>query len=310
MKEGTRRPLRQELEQMLTEGQDRELLAYAERVQGQLLSDWTGGKVPSVRTELRYTSALLTHAGRYLREKDESRYAAVRFGALVGTVECFERILYEQDQNIWAEMRFEEQSVKHLPEIVQALETHGPMSHTELGRCLGMKAPTLSEAMKKVLNTGAIRASTLGKFKMYSLTDAGLRYGKELRKKRKQDVSLTALCEQIDQLLRGTADRAVRETIQSTIRERLGDEPGVNVRKGDTLHLCSQEHPEELPLRFKVGDMPLNTLDGRDKGIVGSWETALKEATNTKPPLDAETVFVSYALEGLKTLKVEKPGVA
>lgn len=285
MKEATRRPLRQELETMLTEGLNRELVDYADRTQSQLLSDWVGGDSKAVRKELRYTSALVGYAGRYLQETDEARYAAVRLGALAGTVECFERILYEQDQGVWAEMRFAEEPVKHLPEVVQALETHGPMSHAELAKHLGMKTSTLTEGMKKVLHTGAVRASTMGKYKMYSLSDAGLRYGKELRKKRRQDASLAEVAGRIDRLLEDAPDPEARDVIRSALRERLGDSFGMEVCTGDTWQVRDRDKPDKLFGKIKV-DWFANDIKSQEKIVVGSLETELDRETNIKPEPD------------------------
>lgn len=282
MKEATRRPLRKELEAMLTEGLNQELVDYAERTQSQLLSDWVGGDSQAIRKELRYTSALAGYGVRYLQETDEARYAAVRLGALAGTVECFERILYEQDQNVWAEMRFAEESVKHLPEVVQALETHGPMSHAELAKHLGMKTSTLTEGMKKILPTGAVRASTMGKYKMYSLSDAGLRYGKELRKKQRQDASLAEVAGQIDRLLEDAPDQETREAVRSALRERLGGSSGMEVCIGDTWQMYDQDKP--------IGKMKVewfaNIFGCREKVVGGSLETELDEETNIMPEPD------------------------
>ena len=158
---------------MLVEQRNDELTAVAEDIQEQLLFDWTGEKRQEVRKELKYDSALLAYIERFLKKLDSSRHAALRLGALLGTVESLERLQYEQNQTAWAEARFSKEPVKHLREVVQALETHGTMTHTELSEYLKMNAPTLTEAMKKIVNTGVVQTSSIGKYKLYSLTDEG-----------------------------------------------------------------------------------------------------------------------------------------
>lgn len=299
MKEVTRRPLRQELEMMLTKGLNQELVDYADRTQSQLLSDWVGGDSQAVRKELRYTSALVGYAGRYLQETDEARYAAVRLGALAGMVECFERILYEQDQDVWAEMRFAEKPGTHLSEVVQALETHGPMSHAELAKYLGTKTPTLTERMKKIVPTGAVRTSTMGKYKIYSLSEAGLRYGKELRKKRRQDASLAEVAGQIDRLLEDAPDQEAREAIRSTLRERLGGSFGMEVCIGDTWQVRDRDKRNKLLGKIKV-DWLANDLSRQEKVVVGRLEPEPEKETNTKSQPDAQFVYMPFLLKNLQ----------
>lgn len=279
MKEGTRESPRQELQWLLTERKNQELVDYAEQAKNLLLSDWLEGRTESVRSRLRYESALLTYAALFLQELDESRYAALRLGALLGAVESFERILFEQNQNLWAEARFTKEPVKHLPEIVQALETHGPMSHTDLGNYLGIKPPTLTEAMKKVLNTGAIQVSMIGKYKVYTLSDSGLRYGKELRKRKKQDFSLKDLCEKLDMLLRYAENEGSREYIKSTVMRQLRDEPAVDIYSGDTVQFQASNYPQKII--FSV-DSFLNAIGSREKILRGRLESDLESTTNVK----------------------------
>lgn len=307
MEMDTRRLPRQKLESMLAEGQYQELVTYAEQTKDHLLASWIGGKAEPLRKELRYESALLTYIRRFIQELDESRYAILRLGALMGTVESFERILYEQNQTLWAKARFTKEPVKHLPEIVQALETHGPMSHTEISDYLGMKPSTLSEAMKKVLNTGAVQAGAIGKYKMYSLSDAGLRYGKELRKNRNRDVPFTELCEKLKHLLQKTEDEVKRDAIKTTIMGLLNDDLSLNIRRGDTMQLRDSEHPQEILGKFKVESF-VNVLETPEKILSGHFQSDLNsdlnEVTNSRsaqrdpkqlPPRDYKKLFAEYS---------------
>lgn len=286
MKESTHKSPRQQLQDMLTEGRNHELVDYAKQIQNQLLTDWISGKRESLQRDLRYESALLAYMERFLQKLDETRYASLRLGALLGTVESFERILYEQNQNLWAEARFTKEPVKHLPEVVQALEIYGQMSHTALSEHLKMNPPTLTEAMKKILTTGAVQASTVGKYKMYSLSDAGLRYGKELRKRGKLDLSLIELCEKLNLLLQSAEDAEKQETIKSAIMEQLNAVPGMSINCGDVLQFRDQDYPQTILGKFRV-DSLLNIMDStgtenQEKILLGHLEEKLKSATNQK----------------------------
>lgn len=274
----TQQSPRQELHSMLTEGRNQELVAYAEQSKYKLLSDWIGGDTESLQRELRLESALLVYAENLLQEIDDSRFAALKLGTLLGTVESLEKAQYEQNQRAWIHARFSMYPVKHLPEIIHALETHGSMSHSELSAYLNMNPPTLSEAMKKILPTGALQSSTIGKYKIYSLSDAGIRYGKELRKNRQVDQSLHEICERINALVQCVVNPDELHRIKSSIMSQFENEPANSIHAGSTMHLYDSDHPRDLPEKFRVESM-INDLGSDDIILKGHWETESKWET-------------------------------
>ena len=281
MKKHEGKVARQELYSMLTDERNQELVLYAEQEKRELLSDWIGGNSETVRTNLRFKSALLIYVEHFLQESDESRYAALKLGSLLGVVESLEKIQFEQNQDMWAHARFSKEPVKHLPEIVRALETHGSMSHAELSKYLSMNPSTLSEAMKKVLNTGAVQSSTIGKYKIYSLSDAGMRYGKELRNAKNLDQSLVEINERITELLNGAKNEKERELVESSIIKSLRIDPGTRFHIGDIMQLYDSDYPFEIPEKFQI-DAMINIIGSDDKFLKGHWENDLGKVTNEK----------------------------
>ncbi len=191
---------------MLVEERNDELAAAAAEIQEQLLSDWMAERQQAVRQELKYGSALLTYIERFLKRLDASRYAALRLGAWLGTVESLERFQYEQNQAEWAEERFAKAYVKHLPEVVKTLETHGVMSHT----------------------------------------DEGLRYGKELRKRQAEACTLTEVCEKLDMLLKEADEPSKRQWIETEVLSMLGSAENLNICRGDMLRICDVSCSQKL----------------------------------------------------------------
>ena len=110
--------------------------------------------------------------------------ALVRCGAWIGTLETIEKSVYEENMDLWAQRRLQKSisSIKHVPEIVGLLEVKGVMTHGEMVEELHLKhASTLTEIMKKTADLDLIEIRKAGKYNLYSLTDAGVRYAKRLR---------------------------------------------------------------------------------------------------------------------------------
>jgi len=268
---------------MLVEERNDELAAAAAEIQEQLLSDWMAERQQAVRQELKYGSALLTYIERFLKRLDASRYAALRLGAWLGTVESLERFQYEQNQAEWAEERFAKAYVKHLPEVVKTLETHGVMSHTELSELLDMKVSTLTEAMKKIVDTGAVQAASVGKYKLYSLSDEGLRYGKELRKRQAEACTLTEVCEKLDMLLKEADEPSKRQWIETEVLSMLGSAENLNICRGDMLRICDVSCSQKLMFVLQA-ESSMNVVGSSEKILIGRGKNELGKVRNTRAP--------------------------
>ena len=98
-----------------------------------------------------------------------------------------------------------------------ALETHGSMTQTELCKYMrNMNASTLSEAMKKILKTGLVTKTALGKYRIYTLTDTGLEYGKIVRKGKKQ-FDLPDVLKLLQNMIKHTPEGKERNDLQKKI---------------------------------------------------------------------------------------------
>lgn len=221
------------------------IITYADECQQNIFLDWTEKDEKSLMAVLRYESAALGEVSDYLQTNDEAQYAFLRLGSLLGTVESLDRMLFEQAQDQWAQTKFQEQTmrVKHLPEIVMALETHGSMTHTDLSQYLSINPPTLTEAMKKVLETGAVQATSVGKYKVYTLTDSGLRYGRELRKKGRAANPVDDALQTLRQYVKNSNDAPELEAFWNEIIAVLDERPDGEIHLGDALTLPCYSFP-------------------------------------------------------------------
>ncbi len=211
---------------LLTEGENGEIVSYVEDQRQKIYLTWSNGNAAKRAALLKIQSAAMHETYQFLR-RNIKEYALFSLGTLWGTIESFEFLSYSSRQEKWAEARLlkESGSVRHLEEIVRELESHGPMYHGELCKRLGMNAPTLTEAMKKVTETGFVRAETFGKYKLYSLTDDGIRYGQMRRRANSHKVDLEEILQNIDQLLRNTKDASEQKRIRNAVQEAAADAP-------------------------------------------------------------------------------------
>ena len=172
-----------ELDTIAEKNEDKNVYFYTKENQRRLFLQWDEEAYEELEKNLEYGSLLLRFFADSL--EDDKQRALFELGTLKGVVESYEHLLYNKGE----ELRLQKakytffSTVKHLDEVVFALETHGSMTQTELRKYMRqMNAPTLSEAMKKILNTGLVTATAMGKYKVYTLTDTGLKYGRLARR--------------------------------------------------------------------------------------------------------------------------------
>lgn len=206
------------------------IIEYANGVQEELIHNWhikDNNKLEHIilmsRNMLNYwTDSII---------KKRLWIALIRCGAWIGTLETIEKSIYEKSMDKWLQKRTIKRisSVKNLSEIMQLLEIKGIMTHGELVEELKLNHPsTLTEIMKKIAGLDLVTSSRSGKYSLYSLTDAGVRYAKLLRAEKNENQMLrTLIIEYGLQLNEATLDAYLRE---------LGDEEeGVYLRKGQSF---------------------------------------------------------------------------
>lgn len=159
------------------------VIDYADGAQRKLLYNWHA-------RDSKVLERLILHSRNILNfwvdsiAKKPLWMALVRCGAWIGTLETLEKFIYEESMDLWAQRRLEKSisSIKHVPEIVGLLEVKGVMNHGEMVEELHLRhASTLTEIMKKTADLELIEIRKVGKYNLYSLTDTGVRYAKQLR---------------------------------------------------------------------------------------------------------------------------------
>ena len=206
-----------DLGQMLQDRRYAVVSRYAAENTTLLLHKWTNETYEDLERSVRYGDSIMEFFCASIKKNTKDR-ALFDLGGLFRAVKIFAVLLFNLGISHRLEERQEKElsGVKHLEDIIRALETHGSMTHTELSVYLQMNPSTLTEAMKKILETGTIQAISSGKYRLYSLTDTGVRLGRQLRRKpnaKSAEEHINALREILEKIPEGEGKKQLIEEI-------------------------------------------------------------------------------------------------
>ena len=222
-----------DFEELYQSGQYEDMVQLSEENADQLISLCRGHETEELEKSMRYGMVMLSYFERSLQENKESG-AVFEAGKLKGYLETLDKLQFAADQDRLAKARAKLLGTKHLDEIVLVLETHGSMSQTDLGAALGLQASTLSEALKKVRKTNLVQASPYGKYKFYSLTEDGVRYGAMLRKEKSHPSKLKAAVDLIFEYLENPTTQAdCKEILRSKLSKKMYS---INSAEDQSIH--------------------------------------------------------------------------
>ena len=171
------------IEQELAAKNYETVIEYADETQRELLYSWNARDNTMLERLILQSRNILNFWVDSIGKRRQWM-ALVRCGAWIGTLETLEKSIYEESMDLLTQKQKKKRilAIKHVPEIMGLLEVKGVMAHGELAEELHLKhASTLTEIMKKTENLELIEISKAGKYKLYSLTDTGVRYAKQLR---------------------------------------------------------------------------------------------------------------------------------
>lgn len=210
-----------DLSNCITSDVNEEFADYIEENKRTIYLQWEDDDYENLEKSLGYGSMILRHFANRLSVDDGQR-VLFEIGTLKGTIESFEHLLFEKATEIRIiegnKQRFS--SIKHLNDVVLTLETHGSLTHTELCNYLDMRASTLTEAMKKILDTNLVLSSPVGKFKVYTLSDTGIKYGRMVRKKN-NDEGIDDVLKLLDTLVTKITDSYEIDKIKDELYKTL-----------------------------------------------------------------------------------------
>lgn len=221
------------------------IIDYANEAQQELIHDWQMNHREKLRQLILCSRNILNFWVDSIA-KNNLWLALVRCGAWIGALEAIERSVYEENMDKWLQKRIAKKisSIKHLPEILHMLEIKGVMTHGELTEKLNLNHPsTLTEIMKKIADLELITIQKSGKYKLYSLTDAGIRYARHIRTQEDEEVFHGKI---FRKQLWETREAALASQLQA-----LGSkEKGVVIKQGQDIGIITE--PNKKMQNMKV----------------------------------------------------------
>lgn len=172
-----------DLVQEFTSENYEKIICCADDAQRELIYHWHV-KDSLVAEQLILTSRSILNFWTDSIIKNRLWTALIRCGAWIGTLETIEKHIYEKNMDSWSQKRIYKNllSIKHFDEILRLLEVKGVMTHGEMVEKLHLSnSSTLTEIIKKTRDFDIIDIKKSGKYKLYSLTDAGVRYARQIR---------------------------------------------------------------------------------------------------------------------------------
>ena len=159
-------------------------------------------------------------------------------GKLKGRLETLNEQHYNLQQDNIAEATGQMAYTKYLDQIVSLLEMWGSMTQSELCERLDLQKSTLSEALKKVRETQLVAVHSMGKYKVYSLTDEGIRYGALQRKNKKKSLNVE---DTLDALQKQLSQEESRDAIVQGLKRLLRENGSIILESGNTFQIMDRE---------------------------------------------------------------------
>lgn len=235
-----------------------EIMECADRTQTELIHDWQTKN----KEELKYLILASRNVLNFWIDsiaKNKLWTALVRCGAWIGTLETIERSIYEENMDQWLQKRISKKisSIKHLPEILHLLEVRGVMTHSELAEKLNLNYPsTLTEIMKKIADLELIMITKSGKYNLYSLTDAGIRYAKQIRNGENNETNLENIIKEYKLKMSETE-------LDSHLRSLTNEKKGVLIKTGQNIGIITDTNKklQDMTVEGMMRCIPYNNIE-------------------------------------------------
>ncbi len=234
------------------------IIDCAEKTQTELIHNW---QVKN-KDELKYLILASSNILNFWFDsivKNELWTALVRCGAWIGTMETIERSVHEESMDLWIQKRIAKKisAIKHLSEILYLLEVRGVMTHSELVEELKLNhSSTLTEIMKKIADLELIVITRSGKYKLYSLTDVGIRYAKQIRAGEDEKTILGKVIEEYRLRMNETE-------LDSHLRSLTNEKKGVYVNIGQDIGIITDTNKkaQDMTVENVMSYVPFNKKD-------------------------------------------------
>lgn len=156
------------------------IINCVDEMQRQLIRIWQSGDNKGLKKMLLINRHIFNFWLDSIKQ-NEMWEAVIRCGALIGTLEMIEKIIYEENMDLWIQKRIDKNNLsnKFFKEIILFLDSNGTMTLDEIAKEFDLdKSYILEEFIKMATDLGLIHVNEFGKYQMYYLSDVGIRYAK------------------------------------------------------------------------------------------------------------------------------------
>lgn len=171
------------------------LIEYAQENSNLIQTAWNDGDHTLLVKRLNKGSIVIQRLTSWIKHQNHFIQAVFELGSLKGTISGLKQAHYivSKEEDIAKEHQQRYRYIPHLEEIIDTLADHGSLSHSDLANTIKMKSSTLTEVMKRVLPEKLVNTSSLGKYKIYSLSDQGRHYAHFLKDRTISGYSLISI---------------------------------------------------------------------------------------------------------------------
>lgn len=189
---------------------------------------WNKPTHETVETTLR----LLIQEIESIKNDDPSLETNIAYhlGRLDGFAAAYEEVYRAERRLEAAAKTLSEHSAKSM-QILQCLYDRGTMRHGELADAVGSSYSALTNSMKKILLSGAVRSARSGKNTLYYLTETGKRYCETHRREAPKGEDLKRIVEAV-------LEEYNRKKSAAAAENALSEQ---NVRVGESVFLAENE---------------------------------------------------------------------
>lgn len=151
---------------------------YVRLYQIEILNQWTNSTHDDLEKFLRLSEQKVSRAKRSIDQQDGTYENAFSLGMVMGFVTIFRELLREEkkDQRIVAMCASQTEKADQILMALASRNGGQGMRHGELAEAVGIPYSSLTNIMKRILQSRAAEATRSGKNTYYTLTKAGRRY--------------------------------------------------------------------------------------------------------------------------------------
>lgn len=210
--------LNTDLQQLVTSANYSALEDYAHLYQIEALERWVGLDHGDVERFLRLSEQKISRAKRTIEHADGLCQSAFFLGVTAGIVTILRELYREEkkDQQITAMCAAQTDKTDQILLCIASQNGGQGMRHGELADAVGIPYSSLTNIMKRILQSRAVTATRSGKNTYYTLTKAGRRYC-ERKRKQPDMMTLRSFAGQLREIAEQIERRSYSEQIPETV---------------------------------------------------------------------------------------------